>query len=154
MLSSGVPPSRCAHRARTDDPAEEKPSPAPAAAATVTASGQPSSTLVINRVRLVQLTTAAVTRTRAWPTRSMARPQSGAATAPARVLTPVTRPACPNEPVVIEISRTVPSPVIAIGSRATSPATLKARARGSARTVAYAPSPAATVRPLSAWITT
>ena len=135
VLSRVVPRSRCVHRARTQAPAEEKPSPTPAAAARVLASGQSCSTLVINTTRLALLIKVAVTSTRAWPIRSIRRPQAGAATAPVMVPTAVTSPARPNEPVTMETSNTMPSPVIDSGSRATKPATVKARADGSASTL-------------------
>ncbi len=145
VCSRGDSFSRRLHRARTQEPAEENPIPTPSAATRLTGNGQPSSTLVTSNARLPLLIIAAITSTRAWPTRSIACPHSGATTAAVRVLTAATRPARPNDPLVSEISRTMPSPVIDSGSRATSPAALKARAFGSARICRYAPSPAATI---------
>jgi hypothetical protein len=73
-------------------------------------------------------------KTRAWPTRSVARPHSGATAAPVTVIAAMSKPACPNEPVVSDTSSTIPMPVIDIGSRATKPARLNATARPSEST--------------------
>ncbi len=81
--------------------------------------------------------------TRAWPERSISRPQAGAATAVVKVATAVTIPARPYDPEVMEISSTMPRPVIAIGSRAANPAAVNARASGVLSTRRYAPNPAA-----------
>ena len=121
VCSRGESFSRRLHRARTQEPAEENPIPTPSAATRLTGNGQPCSTLVTSNARLPLLIIAAITSTRAWPTRSIAWPHSGATTAAVRVLTAATSPARPNDPLVSEISSTMPSPVIDRGSRATRP---------------------------------
>ena len=137
VFSNGEPFSRRVQRARTADPARLKPIPTPRAAAKLTASGQASSIAVTSSATLSTLIKTASSRTRAWPTRSVARPQSGATTAAASVVTAISNPARPKEPVVSDTSSTIPMPVIAIGSRATKPARLKATALRSESTWRY-----------------
>jgi hypothetical protein len=135
VSSSGLPRSRQAQRARTAEPAEENPSPTPTAVTSVMTSGSRSSTETTSRVRLRLQTSPATTSTRACPTRSIIRPHTGAATAPTTVAVAVMMPARAYDPVVAETSSTIPSAVIDSGSRATNPARLNARARGSDSTV-------------------
>jgi len=137
VFSRGEPFSRSVQRARTADPAMLKPTPAPIAATTLSASGHASSIAVTRRATLSTLITAAPSKTRAWPTRSIARPQSGATTAPVTVPAAVSKPARPNEPVVSDTSNTMPIPVMDNGNLATNPARLKATARRSESTSRY-----------------
>src|SRR5215211_6451363 len=142
VCNKGEPFSRMLQRARTDDPARLKPSPIPVAAAKLTASGQASSIAETSTATLRTLIKTARNKTRAWPTRSVARPQSGATMAPVTVMAAASDPARPKEPVVSDASSTMPMPVIDSGNRATKPAKLKATARRSDSSCRYAPSPA------------
>ncbi len=99
---------------------------------------------MIKIVRLTVLMITAAISTFAWPIRSIARPQNGATSAPVIVPAAVINPARPNDPVLSDTSKTMPMPVIEIGSRAIRPARVKRRASGSANTCWYARSPAAT----------
>ena len=83
VCSNGEPFSRRVQRARTADPARLKPIPTPIAATKLTASGQASSIAVTSSATLSTLIRTASSKTRAWPTRSVARPQNGATTAAA-----------------------------------------------------------------------
>ena len=66
-------------------------------------------------------------------------------TAPVTVATAVISPARPKDPVIADTSRTTLSEVMDIGIRASRPARENARARGSASSWRYGPSPAATI---------
>ncbi len=126
--------SRYVQRARTADPAEVAPSPATTAARQVSHSGRPNSTVSVTAVSPTAARIAATVSTRAWPIRSIRRPHQGSTTAAVSVAQAVTSPARPKEPVVSEMSSTIPRPVIDSGSRASRPANVKRRATGSART--------------------
>ena len=89
---------------------------------------------MIKIARLKVLMITAAISTFAWPMRSIARPQSGATSAPVIVPAAVINPARPNDPVVSDTSKTMPIPVIEIGSRAIRPARVNPRAFGSAST--------------------
>jgi len=65
--------------------------------------------------------------TRAWPSRSIQRPTSGAADELAIARQAATAPATPYEPVLDWTSSTVPSPIMDIGNRPTKPAETKPR---------------------------
>jgi hypothetical protein len=109
----------------------------PTAPTKLTGSGQPSSIAETRSATLSTLIKTVTSKTRAWPTRSVARPHSGATTAHVTVAAAVSDPARPKEPVVRETSSTMPIPVIDMGSRATKPARLKATARRSDSTWRY-----------------
>jgi hypothetical protein len=79
-------------------------------------------------------TALAVDSTSACPTRSTSRAWKIAAPALATMYAAETAPARPYEPVAAETSRTMPSPTMEIGRRATRPAALKRRVPGSAST--------------------
>jgi hypothetical protein len=101
------------------------------AAARLAAIGHDSSIAVTRSATLKTLIKTATSNTRAWPTRSVARPHQGATKAPVNVAAAVSKPAWPNDPVVSDTSNTMPIPVIDRGSLATKPAALKATARRS-----------------------
>jgi hypothetical protein len=101
--------------------------PTRAAAATSAAIGAPATVIRASATSSAAEDSDVPAITRGWPTRSIRPPHNGAEMAVANANAPVTRPALVYEPRTSAISTTVPSGVMAIGSRATN-----AQAKGSA----------------------
>jgi len=91
------------------------PQAAPIAARTMGAA--PARAARTSAINEIGFATAAVARTRVWPTRSINRPWAGRAIAPATATAASTSPAMANEPVSPRTRRIVASDTPAIGSR-------------------------------------
>src|ERR1022692_2125982 len=130
VCSCGESPSRALHRARTIEPSDGIDAPATAPDSSSAHSGARITAQPMKMIVLSAKNPASGLSTRCWPNRSASLAACGAPTASPIEPAAATVPARPYLPVIAAISSTVPSPNIAIGMRARSPAAEKPSAPG------------------------
>ncbi len=135
--SRGEPASRPLHRARTMVPSDGMVAPAIAPGTKNVQVGSCNCTAVISAAVATVNTASIGSSTRRWPYESARRASRGEQNAKPREPAAETVPATPYLPVAAAMSKTVPSPNIAIGIRPMTPAAEKRQAPGIRKISAY-----------------